>query len=138
MFLLDTNILSELMRLKPIPQVIEWMDNQPIDELAISSITVAEIRLGIALLPDGKRKNKLASLAEGMLQEFLDSQLDFDNTAAGEYAIIVSHCTRQGRAISTEDAQIASIVRVHDAVLVTRNTRDFEMIEDLELFDPFV
>lgn len=138
MFLLDTNILSELMRPKPSPQVIEWMDKQPVEDLTISSITVAEIRLGIALLPDGKRKSLLAGLAEEMLQEFVDNQLNFDNSAASEYAKIVSHCSKNGRAISTEDAQIASIARVYNAVLVTRNIRDFDMIENLELLNPFV
>lgn len=126
------------MRPKPNSQVIEWMDKQSVEELTISSITVAEIRLGIALLPDGKRKNLLAGLAEEMFQEFTDNKLNFDNSAASEYATIVSHCSKNGRAISTEDAQIASIARVYNAVLVTRNIRDFEMIEDLELFNPFV
>lgn len=126
------------MRQKPNPQVIKWMDNKPIDNLAISAITIAEIRLGIALLPDGKRKSSLSELANGMLQEFIDNQLDFDSLAATEYAMIVSYCTKQGRGISTEDAQIASIAKVYDATLVTRNIRDFDMIEGLELLNPFV
>ena len=136
MYLLDTNILSELMRKEPTPSVINWLDEQVLDNLAISSITVAEIKLGVALLPDGKRKRALGSMADEMLLEF-DNQYDFDSIVASEYADIVSHCTRQGRAISTEDAQIAAISRVNNAILVTRNTRDFEMIAGLELYNPF-
>lgn len=137
MYLLDTNILSELMRKAPNPSVVNWLDEQFVDDLVISSITIAEIKLGIALLPKGKRKNSLAEMAGEMLQEFVDRQYAFDSLAAIEYADIVSNRTRQGRAISTEDAQIASIARAHNAVLVTRNTRDFEMIEALELHNPF-
>ena len=126
------------MRQEPNAQVIDWVDNQLVSELAISSITIAEIKLGIALLPEGKRKSKLSELADGMLQEFGDNQFDFDAIAAEEYASIVSHCSKNGRAISTEDAQIAAISLVKSAVLVTRNTRDFETIPDLELYNPFI
>ena len=125
------------MRQEPNPLVIRWMDKQAVNDLAISSITIAEIKLGVALLPEGKRKNTLAELADGMLQEFTENQFYFDDLAATEYANIVSKCTKNGRAISTEDAQIASITKVHNAILVTRNTKDFEMIEDLELLNPF-
>ena len=138
MYLLDTNILSELMRKAPNPLVITWLDEQAVEDLAIASITIAEIKLGIALLPDGKRKNSLAKMADEMLQEFVGRQYDFDSLAAIEYADIVSSCTKEGRAISTEGSQIASISRVHNAVLVTRNTKDFEVIKDLQLNNPFI
>jgi hypothetical protein len=138
MYLLDTNILSELMRKAPNPLVITWLDEQAVEDLAISSITIAEIKLGIALLPEGKRKNSLAKMADEMLQDFIGRQFDFDSLAAIEYADIVSSCTKEGRAISTEDAQIASISRVHNAVLVTTNTKDFEVIKDLQLNNPFI
>lgn len=100
--------------------------------MAISSITIAEIKLGIALLPNGKRKSLLANLADEMFQEFTENQFSFDTSCANQYADIVVSCSKQGRGISTEDAQIASISIVHNAVLVTRNTRDFETIDDLE------
>lgn len=114
------------------------MDEQLADSLFITSITIAEIKLGVALLPEGKRKNILTKLVNRMLQEFSDNQLYFDDISAIEYANIVSQCAKQGRPISTEDGQIASISYVHDAVLVTRNIRDFEMIEGLDIFNPFI
>ena len=126
------------MRQEPNHHVIEWIDKQMVGELAISSITVAEIQLGVALLPEGKRKNLLANLVNEMLQDFNERIFDFDNKTAIIYADIVSHCTKQGRTISTEDAQIASIAKANMAILITRNTRDFEMIEELDIFNPFL
>ncbi len=114
------------------------MDEQLAADLFITSIAIAEIKLGVALLPEGKRKSILAGLVDEMLQEFSENQLHFDGLAAVEYANIVSQCVKQGRPISTEDAQIASISSVHGAVLVTRNTPDFEMIKNLEIFNPFI
>jgi predicted nucleic acid-binding protein len=137
-YLLDTNIISELMRKVPNSNVVDWLDEQLVDDLAISVITIAEIKLGIALLPDGKRRNSLGKMANEMLQEFVNRQYDFGSLAAIEYADIVSDCTRKGREISTEDAQIASISRAHNAVLVTRNIKDFEIIENLKLHNPFI
>ena len=125
------------MRQQPDPVVLTWVDAQPVVELAISSVTVAEIRLGIALLPGGKRKRLLAQLADDMLQEFTGRQFAFDSLAAVHYADIVAQRTRSGVVMSTEDAQIAAISRVNDAVLVTRNIKDFQRIEDLRLFNPF-
>ncbi len=130
--------MSELIRQEPNPHVIIWMDEQLGNDLFITSITIAEIKLGVALLPKGKRKSILAGLVDGMLQEFSENQLYFDDIAAIKYANIASQCVKEGRPISTEDAQIASISSVHNAVLVTRNTRDFEMIEGLEIFNPFI
>ena len=126
------------MRKESNPLVIAWLDGQAVEDLAISSITIAEIKLGIALLPEGKRKKSLAKMADEMLQEFEGRQYNFDSLAAIEYADIVSSCTKEGRAISTEDAQIASISRVHNAVLVTRNTKDFEIIKNLQNNNPFI
>ena len=137
MYLLDTNILSELMRPQPNAQVIQWLDEQLVSTLYISSITIAEIRLGIALLAKGKRQQLLAEAADAMLQDFAKNRLVFDHIAAENYAVIVSYCTKSGRPISVEDAQIASIAQTNNSVLVTRNTRDFEMIENLEIYNPF-
>ena len=89
-YLLDTNILSELMHQQPDSNVLAWVDAQPIVELSITAITVAEIRLGIALLPDGKRKRLLAQLADDMLHEFAGRQFAFDSQAAVHYADIVA------------------------------------------------
>ena len=138
MILLDTNVLSELMRPMPNPNVVRWLDAWLEWDVWISAVTVAEIRLGISLLPAGKRKELLLNLAEQMFQEdFPHRCLPFDCEAAGEYALIVSERNRQGRPISVEDAQVAAIARTADLVLVTRNTKDFSDITGLKLVDPW-
>lgn len=138
MILLDTNVLSELMRPSPEPKVLQWLDSQPEADIWISAVTVAEIHLGIALLPEGKRRELLADLAEAMFREdFSDCCLPFDCSAAAEYASIVSARTRQGRPISVEDAQIAAIARTGSLALATRNMKDFSGIDGLILVNPW-
>ena len=137
MYLLDTNILSELMRPRPNLDVINWLDNQFANELYISSITIAEIYLGIALLADGKRKKALTLAADATLKDFATNQLDFTKKSALIYADIVSKRTKMGKPISVEDAQIAAITLSNKAVLVTRNINDFDSIDGLDIFNPF-
>lgn len=138
MILLDTNVLSELMRPMSDAAVVRWLDAWPEWEVWISAVTVAEIRLGISLLPDDKRRALLMDLAEQMFQEdFSDRCLPFDCEAAGEYALIVAERNRQGLPISVEDAQIAAIARTADLTLATRNTKDFSGITGLKLVDPW-
>jgi predicted nucleic acid-binding protein len=136
--LLDTNVLSELMRPTPDSNVVQWLDSLPEWEVWISAVTVAEIRLGISLLPDGKRKELLLDLAEQMIREdFFDRCLPFDCEAAFEYALIVSKRNRQGHLISVEDGQIAAIARTAGLVLATRNTKDFSGITGLKVVNPW-
>ncbi len=135
-YLLDTNILSELMRMKPDHHVLDWIDNQLADELYISTITIAEIYLGIALLPEGKRKKALTQAARETMADFADNQLDFTEKSALEYADIVAKRTRAGRPISVEDAQIAAITRENHAIIVTRNINDFDLI-GVDRVNPF-
>lgn len=138
MILLDTNVLSELMRPMPDPNVVRWLDVWPEWDVWISAVTVAEIRLGISLLPAGKQKALLLDIAEQVFQEdFHDRCLPFDCEAAGEYALIVAERNRQGHPISVEDAQIAAIARTAALTLATRNTKDFSGITGLELIDPW-
>lgn len=137
MYLLDTNILSELMRPKPNRDVIRWLDQQFSNDLYISSITIAEIHLGIALLPDGKRKKTLRLAADFALQDFAENQLNFSEKSAVEYANIVAKRIKVGRPISVEDAQIASIALANKANLVTRNVNDFDRIDGLNIVNPF-
>lgn len=138
MILLDTNVVSELMRSAPEPRVVTWLDTQPAADVWISAVTVGEIRLGIALLPDGHRKERLAGLADAMFQEgFSDNCLSYDKLAAAEYAAIVATRTRLGRPISVEDAQIAAIARSGGLELATRNTRDFSDIDGLQMVNPW-
>jgi len=136
--LLDTNVVSEGMRPLPDQQVMRWLDAQPAADLWISAVTVAEIRLGLALLPEGQRKRNLTDRAEAMLREdFGEGCLAFDAAAAAEYAAIVAHRTGLGRPISVEDAQIAAIARAGGLTLATRNTKDFGDIEGLTLVNPW-
>jgi len=137
--LLDTNVLSELMRPSPEPRVVHWLDAHPESEVWISAITVAEILMGIEVLPQGKRKTLLFDLAEQTFQEdFSDQCLPFDCEAAREYALIVAERNRKGRPVSVEDAQIAAIARTAGLTLATRNTKDFSGIEGLALVNPWV
>lgn len=137
MILLDTNVLSELMRAKPDPQVLAWVDAQPSRELVICSITVAEILYGIARMPDGKRKQGLLDLATAMFDEdFAGYILPFDADAAVHYAEIAADSEARGKVVDMADAQIAAIGRKHDAVIATRNVRHFESL-GVALIDPW-
>lgn len=138
MILLDTNVLSELMRPKPEQKVLAWLDVRSENDVWISAVTVAEICLGIALLQEGKRRVSLAELAERMLfEDFAERCLPFERSAATEYASIVATRARIGHPISVEDAQIAAIARVYRLELATRNTKDFANIDGLALIDPW-
>lgn len=137
MILLDTNILSELMRLAPNRSVIEWLDKQFSIDLFICAITRAEIELGISLLPEGRRKINLSVAAKEVFGGFSDRCLPFNEAAAIKYANLVKVRTEIGSPISVEDAQIASIALVHDLILATRNTSDFENIAELRVINPW-
>lgn len=137
--LLDTNVLSELMRADPDAGVMAWFERRTGVVFHISAITRAEILLGIALLPAGKRRDGLTRAAEQMFTEdFAGRCLPFDSAAASEYALIVATRTRAGKPISTEDAQIAAVAFTREMILATRNTRDFENIEGLVLVNPWL
>lgn len=136
--LLDTNVLSELMRAKPSAAVMVWFERQQGMSFFVSAITRAEILLGIALLPEGKRRDSLASAAEQMFEEdFAGHSLPFDGNCAAEYALLVAERTRSGHAISTEDAQIAAIALRHALPLATRNGKDFKGITGLSVINPW-
>lgn len=137
-FLLDTNVLSELMREKPAAAVLDWFAQNIQAAMYTSTITQAEILTGIALLPAGKRRTALAVAAEQMFeQDFAGRCLEFDAAAAKNYAVIVAVRTRQGQPISTEDAQIAAIALAGGLTVATRNIKDFDNIDGLTLADPW-
>lgn len=138
-FLLDTNVLSELMRDTVDAGVLDWFSKNTPSTLRTSTVTQAEILTGIALLPSGKRRTALALAAEAMFeQDFDGSCLVFDAAAAKNYALIVAARTQLGMPISTEDAQIAAITLANDLTLVTRNAKDFQSIEGLVQVNPWV
>lgn len=126
MIILDTNVVSELMRPEPSPAVVDWLDDQDATDLHLSAVTLAELLYGIARLTDGHRKQTLAIHVEAMVAEDLDHRVvAFDEAAAPHYGDIVTRRERAGRPISVADAQIAATCRSHGALLATRNTNDF-------------
>ncbi len=138
MYLLDTNVLSEFMRPNPSAKVVEWLDAQNLSALYISSISQAEILLGLGLLNDGKRKTALTLKALDMFEEdFQGRCLDFNNRAAKHYADVIVERRKRGLPTSIEDAQIAAIALTHHFTLVTRNTKDFESVSGLNLVNPW-
>ncbi len=138
MILLDTNIISELMRPRPSSVVIEWLDDQFSRELYLPAIVKAEIEMGIAILDNGKRKQGLLQAAELIFTSFTNRCLPFDSETATHYARIIAFTKEQGRPMSVEDAQIAAIAVQHSALLATRNTSDFDFLENLNLVNPWV
>ena len=127
MIVLDTNVISELMRGQPPEQVVRWLDEQDAARLTITAITVAELLHGVARLDDGARKTDLAAAVRALVdEEFSGRVLSFDAAAAEHYAALVAARDRDGRPVATADGQIAAICRCHDAALVTRNVRDFD------------
>lgn len=137
MIVLDTNVLSELMRSQPDQKVIAWFDAQDPNTLSVSVITVGEILYGIARLPEGKRKRNLASIAKQVFDEdFADRVLSLDNQAIGFYVDFLILREKLGNPISMVDAQIAAICQSYQASLATRNTKDFSAL-GLPLINPW-
>lgn len=126
MIVLDTNVVSELMRKTPEPRVVSWVDRFPASDVLVTAVTAAELMYGVARLPDGRRKREVHIKVEGLLTEDFENQiLPFDAQAASHYAEIVSSRERGGRPISMADAQIAAICRNWSTGLATRNIDDF-------------
>ena len=137
MVLLDTNVVSELMRSAPSEEVLVWVDALPPRELFVTSVTEAEVRTGIAILPDGARRRGLADAAERTLGGlFAGRVLPFDSSAARTYADIAAASRAAGRPISQSDCQIAAIARSRGLALATRNVRDFSET-GVEVIDPW-
>lgn len=127
MIVLDTNVLSELMRPEPAESVVAWVTSRPTTSQYTTSITHAEILHGILLLPAGRRRTHLLNAANAMFAEdFAGRVLGFGTDAALPYARIAAERRRAGRPISHFDAQIAAIARATGASVATRNVKDFE------------
>jgi predicted nucleic acid-binding protein len=124
---LDTNVVSELMRQAPDDGVVRWVDRYPAKEVFVTAVTAAELSYGVARLPAGHRRTVLAAMVSELLTQDLHGQiLPFDGAAAEYYARIASTRADLGRPISMADAQIAAICRRHAACLATRNGKDFD------------
>lgn len=137
MIVLDTNILSELMKSKPDQRVVRWLRRLPSASLFTTAVTQAEILYGVRLLPSGKRRNQLESAVNEMFNlDFQGRVLPFGSEAAAMFAEIAAARRLAGQPISQFDAQIAAITRTSAARLATRNVSDFAGC-GLELVNPW-
>lgn len=136
MTVVDTNVISELMRPDPDLAVIAWVSEQPLGSLATTAINIAEIRVGLARLRDGARKMALSAAAEGVFSGLKELIWSFDEHSAQEYATVVTQRESIGRLISGFDAQIAAVCRSRGAAIATHNVEDFSDI-GLEVIDPW-
>lgn len=137
MVVLDTNVVSELMRPSPNPAIESWIADRPAASLFFSAVGEAELRFGLAIMPAGRRRDAFASEIEAMLSEdFADRILPFDSEAARAYAVIAASRRVAGRPIAEADCQIAAIARSRGMALATRNVRDFEDT-GIHILDPW-
>ena len=126
MIILDTNVLSELMRAEPEPRVIRWVDAQPQVGLFTTAITEAEVLYGVEIAPEGKRRDNLREAAHKLFSRVMAGRvLSFDSAAAEAFSQIAARRRKMGRPISHPDAQISAIAKREEAILATRNEDDF-------------
>lgn len=138
MIVLDTNVVSELLRQAPAPQVEAWLAAQDGATVYFTAVGEAELRYGVAILPAGRRQSALARVIDDMLEEdFRDRILPFDRAAAHAYAAIAAERRAAGRPISQFDCQTAAIARAHDAAVATRNISDYEAC-GIQVIDPWL
>ena len=125
--LLDTNVVSELLRARPQPAVLAWFAQQDAASLMVSAVTQAEMMLGARLLPEGRRRALLERTLQAMFEEDFEGRvLAFDTAVVSHYVEIVAERRAGGRPIGQFDAQIAATAKAAGLQLATRNTRDFE------------
>ena len=137
MIILDTNVLSALMRTTPDIAVVNWLDRQPADSVWVTSITVFETRFGLALLPRGRKRLGLERAFDRVLSEDLANRvLDFDAAAAAAAAQLAADRQRVGRIADFRDTLIAGIAQARRATIATRNTGHFEGL-DVPVVDPW-
>ncbi|WP_020386480.1 type II toxin-antitoxin system VapC family toxin [Kribbella catacumbae] len=136
MIVLDTNLLSELMKAAPDELVWSWFQAQLREDLHTTAITVAEIHSGIQRMPNGRRREQVRKTADGMFAAVTDEVLSFTAEAAMAYPVVLDRRTRAGLPIQPLDAQIAAICLVEEATLATRNTKDF-VETGVELVNPW-
>ena len=125
-FILDTNVVSELVNADPEPAVDEWVARRDETQLYLTTITEAELRFGLVNMPNGQRKDAFADALGRILLDFSDRILPFDRTAAKDYALIRYAQQRAGIQVKEPDRIIASIAKSAGAAVVTRNVRDFQ------------
>jgi toxin FitB len=135
--LLDTNVLSELIRREPDAKVVGWVDSLDSTTVSTTAVTVAELLYGVARLPLGRRRQQLGDAIDALIGQDLGGRVEpFDAPAAARYAEVLSDRDRAGRPMSVADAQIAAICHRLEATLATRNIDDFEGV-GIDLIDPW-
>jgi predicted nucleic acid-binding protein len=135
--LVDTNVVSELMRPAPAPPVLDWFAAHDPSVLFLSAVSEAELRAGAAFLTPGRRRDALTAAIDAMVDEdFAGRVLPFDGAAAKAYAVVAAARREAGRPIAGANCQIAAIARAHGAAVATRNGRDFAGC-GIEVVDPW-
>jgi len=137
LIVLDTNVISELMRSRIAPAVEAWVNHFCLADMYITAITRAEVERGVNLMPRGANRNTCRALANRTFALFKGRCLPFEETAAIYFGKVQVRRQHAGRPIATEDAQIASIALTHGMKVATRNTRDFQSIDGLEVINPW-
>lgn len=137
MILLDTNVVSEVMKVRPAESVLAWLDAQDSNRLYVSAVTIGEIAYGLRLLPDGKRRSELRERFERFVALAFDQRiLAYDESAARVYGELMGERKELGRPMSLPDGQIAAIARRNHLAIATRNVADFENC-GVDIVNPF-
>jgi predicted nucleic acid-binding protein len=127
MILLDTNVVSEPLRPAPNARVVAWIDAQPVETLYLSAMTVAELRAGVALMPAGRRRDRLhVCVNQDLLPAFLERVIPFDPACTTAYAEVLAAVRLAGGGIETADALIAAVARANGLVVATRDINPFQ------------
>ncbi|HEY4023943.1 MAG TPA: type II toxin-antitoxin system VapC family toxin [Pseudonocardiaceae bacterium] len=137
MIVLDTNVISELARPEPAPEVVAWLNKQDAEQIFVTAVTIGELLYGLVQMPAGKRRASLTERLSPLIDDlFGGDSLQYTGRAAVEYAKLVASRNKQGLPITPADAQIAAICRVHGADLATRNVHDFKET-GVQVIDPW-
>jgi predicted nucleic acid-binding protein len=136
MILLDTDVVSEAMKPEPHPSVRDWLDAQAAETLFLSSVTIAELMFGIGALPKGKRKDRLATTLDGVMELFEPRILPFDTQAARRYADLAVKARKAGKGFPTPDGYIAAVAAAHGFAVASRDTAAFAAA-GLTVIDPW-
>lgn len=137
MIVLDTNVVSEALKPGRDPAVIAWLDQQSVETLFLSATSLAELLIGIAIMPDGKRKSTISAALDSLITRLFDTRiLPFDEGAAMAYSQLVSAARAQGKAVSMPDGQIGAVASVHNFTVATRDVAPFQAL-GVPVIDPW-
>ena len=138
MILIDTNVISELWKVEPDPNVLAWIDAQAIETLHLSAVTVAELRFGLATMPEGRRRSIYQDrLEQEVLPAFAGRVLPFDLDASRAYAALMARARSEGRPIGRADGYIAATAVARALVVTTRDVEPF-LAAGLQVVDPWL